>query len=1117
MRKRFYCEMFFDLVPTLVRYKRAVKVFFICMAAVKMYGQPVISSFSPISGSTGSTVTISGNNFDPVAANNIVYFGAVKAKIISASLTKLTVSVPVGASYAPVTVTTNRLTAISTLPFTVSFGCGGHLSATSFTGPYAINGGGVYNIKNADMDGDGKTDIIYSNGSSIVVLLNNSSINTVSFATGTTINAACCFKFDIADIDGDGKLDIIAPSSCNDLVSIINNNSGTGNLSFASPLNYPTGDFAYAVAVGNLDDDGKPDVAVVNMDANTLSVFKNASTNGVISLLPKSDYSIGGQCRDVKIADIDGDGKADIAVSSQSNQYVSLFRNLSTTGVITLSPKQDFASAGGAPEDIFIADYDGDGKTDIAVSNNNTAGNISVFKNQGTPGSFSFASRQDHLTGAYPFRMEAADLNGDGRPDLAVKDQYTSTISLLENNSSSGNLSFASKIDIPSSSPNREHLTIGDFNGDGKPDIAVSNGSSISVFLNNPVILSITATCTIPTCSDYDGTISVSPLGGQPPYQYNIGTSPYQGSENFTKLPPGTHLVRVKDASGCVDSLTVELPSNQVGFTMTVTDANCNQNNGSILISGSGTNLPLSYRITNTSFQSSPQFDNLPPGLYNAYVKDNGGCTSQSGFIIGSGCMTITPTITPSTCGFGNGIIEVQASGGVPSYQYSLDGVQYTTNNRFTNLTAKNYTVYVKDASGKIVSKPVTVSNIAGPVLSRVDVTGTDCNNNTGSATIISQGGTAPFQYVLNAVSFQPAPVFSSLPQGDYKFTVRDANGCFDSYTATIPVNSNLSIDAGKDLAVCEGSAVTIAAASNGNSFSWLPAGGLNSNSTLSPVASPTISTSYVVTASLGVCQATDTVTINVNPAPVANAGKDTTICPQLQLVLNGSGGNSYSWSPSTYLSQTSSANPVMSGAPVGSYVYSLSVQDNKGCTSLKPATVKVSVALPVINAGRDTVALSGSFVQLLATDSGNYGFVQYQWSPATGLSNANVANPVAITDHDVTYKVTAQTQNGCVASDEVSIKVFKGIEIYVPTAFTPNGDGHNDILRAIPIGIREFRYFNVYNRWGQLVFRTVNASTGWDGKLNSVLQTGVFVWVAEGIDYSGHAIKRKGTTVVIP
>jgi gliding motility-associated-like protein len=1092
------------------------KIILICFISSSIDAQPVIHSLLPLSGSTGSTVTISGNNFDPIAANNIVYFGAVKAKIISSSATTLTVSVPVGASYEPVTVTTNHLTAISDKPFTVTFGCAGNLSPSSFIGPYSMAGAGVYNIRTTDMDGDGKTDIVYSSSSSIVVLLNNSSLTTVSFTHGATIAANCCFKFDIADVDGDGKKDLIAPNSCNDLVSVVKNNSVPGALSFASPINYATGDFPYAVVVSNVDGDGKPDLAVVNMDGNTLSVFKNASSNGVISFVGKTDYPIGNQCRAVATADLDGDGKPDLAVTSQSNQYVSLFRNLSTVNTIVLSSKQDISTPTGAPEDVVIADYDGDGKPDLAVSNNNIAGSISVYKNLSTPGSFSFSSMKNFLTGAYPFRMAAADLNGDGKPDMVVKDQYTSTLTLLENNSSAGNLSFASKVDIPSSSPNREHTTIGDFNGDGKPDIAVSNGSSILIFLNNPAVLSITADYTIPTCSEYDGTITAKALGGQPPYQYKLGTLPYQSSGDFTKVPPGTHLVRVKDASGCVDSVTVILPSNYLWFSISVTDANCNQNNGSISISGSGTNLPLSYSLDNINFQSTTQFNNLAAGIYNVYVKDNGGCTNQSGFIVGSACMSIEPIVTKTTCGFANGVVEIQASGGVAPYQYSLDGVQYTTNKRFTSLTAKDYTMYAKDASGKIVSTTVTVGNIAGPVLSSVEIINTDCNSSTGTATIIAQGGTAPFQYVLNAINFQSSPTFSSLSAGSYKLTVNDANGCFDSRTVDIPVNNNLTIDMGQDLTICEGSNVTLTGNSNGTGFSWSPTTGLNNSSILIPVASPSTTTTYVVTASLGTCTKKDTITIKVRPAPIPNAGTDISICPEQTILLKGSGGVSYSWSPSFYLSDANSSTPLFSGAPKGNYVYSLNVTDADNCRSLKPATVKISVSSPLIDAGRDTIIQANNPIQLNAKDPGNYGFIEYDWTPLNGLNNPSVSNPVLITDRDVVYTVTAKTQDGCTATDNISIKVYNGINIYVPTAFSPNNDGKNDILKAIPVGIKEFRYLKIYNRWGQLVFQTNDASKGWNGKLNGLLQTGVVVWFVEGIDYLGHLVRKEGTTVII-
>ena len=100
---------------------------------------------------------------------------------------------------------------------------------------------------------------------------------------------------------------------------------------------------------------------------------------------------------------------------------------------------------------------------------------------------------------------------------------------------------------------------------------------------------------------------------------------------------------------------------------------------------------------------------------------------------------------------------------------------------------------------------------------------------------------------------------------------------------------------------------------------------------------------------------------------------------------------------------------------------------------------------------------------------------------------------------------------------DDVLIKVYKGPEIYIPSAFTPNNDGRNDILHAIPVGIREFRFLRIYNRWGQVVFTTTDPAKGWDGRLNGVEQpTGVYIWVAEGIDTKDQLVTRKGTITII-
>jgi gliding motility-associated-like protein len=142
---------------------------------------------------------------------------------------------------------------------------------------------------------------------------------------------------------------------------------------------------------------------------------------------------------------------------------------------------------------------------------------------------------------------------------------------------------------------------------------------------------------------------------------------------------------------------------------------------------------------------------------------------------------------------------------------------------------------------------------------------------------------------------------------------------------------------------------------------------------------------------------------------------------------------------------------------------------------------------------------------------------MNFAWLPATGLNNPFIQNPVAVLDRDITYQVTASTASDCKAIAYVRVKVYKGPEIYVPSAFTANGDGLNDLLYVIPAGIKVFHYFSIYNRWGQLAFTTSNPAVGWDGKIQGVLQsTAVFVWMAEAVDYFGNLIRRKGTVTLL-
>ncbi len=180
-------------------------------------------------------------------------------------------------------------------------------------------------------------------------------------------------------------------------------------------------------------------------------------------------------------------------------------------------------------------------------------------------------------------------------------------------------------------------------------------------------------------------------------------------------------------------------------------------------------------------------------------------------------------------------------------------------------------------------------------------------------------------------------------------------------------------------------------------------------------------------------------------------------------------------------------------------------------CTS---DTIAKTIAISRVHAfaGNDTIAVVNQSIQLNAS-----GGTNYEWIPHDFLSNAFIADPIATLTKDQTYVLTVKNDDGCEAKDTINIKVYEHLEIYIPSAFTPNGDGKNDVLHIIAPGLKELFYFRVYNRWGQSVFETKDLLKGWDGRINGQLpETGVYVWIMKGVNYLGNVVERKGTVTLI-
>jgi len=421
--------------------KKNIFLFFLFLQfSANIFAQPTIESFSPASGPVGTTVTILGKNFSSNSTENKVFFGRVRANLsVSASTTRLTVTVPPGATFEPITVSVGGLTAYAEKPFIVTFfGAAPEFSPAPFE----------YMTR----------------------------VDSVNSDVETT-------KYSIGDLDGDGSLDVVTIDALNSKMTFYSNNTILNEVSFAKKGSFATGAGPRCVTVADIDSDGRLDVIVTNFKANTVSVFRNV---GFGIFAQKVDFATAFQPSEIAVADIDKDGKPDLVINTINLEgYVSVLRNTGSFGNISFAPKIDLQSFGGSIERITVGDLDGDGKRDIAVPNF-LANTISIFRNTSTAGNINFAAKIDIPTGQYPYDVAIADLNDDGKPDMSVHYFLVSdNVSLYRNTSTSGSISFENPNHI-STGYITDAMTVSDFNGDGKPDLALQSfGNFLSLLKNS--------------------------------------------------------------------------------------------------------------------------------------------------------------------------------------------------------------------------------------------------------------------------------------------------------------------------------------------------------------------------------------------------------------------------------------------------------------------------------------------------------------------------------------------------------------------------------------------------------------------------------------------------------
>ena len=374
-----------------------------------------------------------------------------------------------------------------------------------------------------------------------------------------------------------------------------------------------------------------------------------------------------------------------------------------------------------------------------------------------------------------------------------------------------------------------------------------------------------------------------------------------------------------------------------------------------------------------------------------------------------------------------------------------------------------------------------------------------------------------------------PPHLYASPGIYQVKEVITGLDGCIsDTLKKNITIGSNPIADF-EVFDTCMGSPARIIDRSSNmvgtiNQWTWLLDGVVTANSQR-PVliaSTPGLHTiKLVVKTSVGCESDTVTRTFIANPAPVIQVTAPDGCADQpISFFANQTDNQTTitQWNWNFGDGNTSQLqNPVHSYSPGGNMNVQTLATASNGCISAVINKI-INVARVFAKASNDTLILRNIPFPLHVDHGGNFnGTPSFLWSPSTGLSNPQVSNPTSVLQDDITYVVTVTTPQGCEAKDSVKVTVFKGSAVYVPTGFTPNGDGKNDFLRGLYIGIKKVHYFRIYNRWGQQIFSTKSLSEGWDGTIKAVKQpTGTYAWMLRAEDIAGKIYEMKGTSTLI-
>jgi large repetitive protein len=633
--------------------------------------------------------------------------------------------------------------------------------------------------------------------------------------------------------------------------------------------------------------------------------------------------------------------------------------------------------------------------------------------------------------------------------------------------------------------------------------------STTSVVITEPPQLTSLISGTAILCfGNATGSAYVTASGGNGTYDY-LWTPSAQTTDTASALVAGTYSCTVTDQNGCTTQVSVTITEPPLltlasaGFNVSCFGACDGQ---LVAIPGGGT---PNYTFNWSSGCTQPSCNNICAGSYTVVVTDLNGCSAtDTAMVTEPTAIVITTSGVDAHCNQSDGAVSANANGGTGVLDYQW--ISGPATSAYNNIPTGTYSVIVTDDNGCSDTATAAVNNLNGVNAVLNTSTNLTCfQSSDGNIDIDASGGIQTYTYNWSpAVS--TTDIATGIAAGTYVVTVTDASGCTSVVNVTLTEPPQLTVTASANPGViCSGSAVQLNAVAAGGSpvytYSWTP---INQTGATQPVLPATTTTYTVDVTDANGCTASASVTVTVNAMPVAALTANVTsgcvpVCidfSDLSTVAAPSLITGWSWD---FGDQTTSTqqNPQHCYTAPGVYTVTLTVTTGDGCTQTITMQNYIEIyALPVaaFSAGPQPTTILNPVIQFMDSSQ---SAASWFWSFGDGTGSSTDQNPSYEYSVPDCYQAVLEviSPDGCIDRDSHLVCIDPDVIIYVPNAFTPDGNGQNDVFIPVTQGIDEDNYeLWIFDRWGNMIFYSDDLNEGWDGKVlggSDICQIDTYVW----------------------